>query len=224
LLTELVAAGEPASGDLRHAVTAFAGAWPYLQLISVSTGRDPLDPGVVEAYWLGSPLLEQVDQLTWGNSIDERFRRRAGWDWDKISSALNAGGVPTHAFHVYCVYPWVGLLRSGAVDQALDVLDRCRIRWGRVVGRSGSTLLVKSQPLAWDGQRLQLGLERTESVEAPIDPDVTPIKDGDLVAMHWNYVCQRLTESQYRHLRRYHDHHMSIANGTGSPLISQLER
>lgn len=85
-------------------------------------------------------------------------------------------------------------------------------------------MLVKSQPLAWDGQRSQLGLERTESVEAPIDPDVTPIKEGDLVAIHWNYVCQRLTESQDRHLRRYHDHHMSIANGNGSPLISQLER
>jgi hypothetical protein len=180
LLTELVVAGEPALGDLRHAVTAFAGAWAYLELISAATGRDPRFD-VVEAYWLGSSLLPQVDPLTWGNSIEERFRRRAGWDWDKISAALNAGGVPTHAFHIYCVYPWVGLLLSGAVDQALDVLDGCRIRWGRVVGRSGSTLLVKSQPLAWDEQHLQLGLERTESVEAPIDPDVTPIKEGDLV-------------------------------------------
>ncbi len=222
-LAELVVAGESASGDLRHVVTAFAGAWPYLELISASTGRDPLDPSVVEAYWLGSPLLDQVDPLKWGNSIDDRFRRRAGWDWDKISTALNAGGVPSHAFHVYCVYPWVGLLRSGAVEQALDVLDRCRIRWGRVVERANGTLLVRSQPLAWDGNRLHLGLERIESVEAPIDDGVMPIEDGDLVAMHWNYICQRLSETEYRYLRRSHDHHLSIANDAGSPLISRLE-
>ena len=117
----------------------------------------------------------------------------------------------------------MGLLRSGAVDQALDVLDRCRIRWGRVVERANGTLLVKSQPLAWDGKHLHLGLEHIESVEAPIDQGTTPIEDGDLVAMHWNYVCQRLSETEYRYLRRYHDHHLSIANGTGSQLVSRLE-
>lgn len=222
-LAELVVAGKPASDDLRHAVTAFAGAWPYLQLISACTGRDPLDPAVVKAYWLGGPLLEQVDRLTWGNSIDERFRRRAGWDWDQITTALNAGGVPSHAFHVYCVYPWVGLLQSGAVNQALDVLDRCRIRWGHVVGRSNGTLLVESQPLGWDGNHLHLGFAHIESVQPPIDSEVTPIEEGDLVAMHWNYICQRLSDNEYLHLRRYHDHHMSIANGTGTALVSRLE-
>jgi hypothetical protein len=222
LLTELVDKGDSAAADLRHAVTAFAGAWPYLQLISASTGRDPLDPTVVKAYWLGSPLLEQVDPLIWGNSIDERFRRRAGWDWEKITTALNAGGVPSHAFHVYCVYPWVGLLKSGAVNQALDVLDRCRIRWGRVVERANGTLLVESQPLAWDGKHLHLGLEHIESVQPPIDSE-GPIQVGDLVAMHWNYICQRLSDNEYLYLRRYHDHHMAIANGTGTALVSRLE-
>jgi hypothetical protein len=46
---------------------------------------------------------------------------------------------------------------------------------------------------------------------------------GDLVAMHWNYICQRLSDNEYLYLRRYHDHHMAIANGTGTALVSRLE-
>jgi hypothetical protein len=209
LVRQLVTSGD---AQLRHAITAFDGAWPYLELIAQRTEKDPLDAAVVEAYWLGSPLLDTIDHLSWGNSIDERFRARAGWDWSQISQALNAGGVPTHAFHVFCIYPWVGLLRSGAVDEALDVLERCRIRWGRVTGRSNGTLLVESQPLSWDGRRLQLGPQRVEAVDAPIDPALPEVTTGDLVAMHWNYVCQQITEGQLRLLRHYHDRHLAIAN------------
>ncbi|MEE8332015.1 MAG: DUF6390 family protein [Acidimicrobiia bacterium] len=211
-LGELVKAGVTTGDELHHAITAFAGAWPYLELIAGRTNRDPLDHTVVEAYWLGSPLLDTIDPLAWGNSVDERFRGRAGWDWDQISGALNDGGVPTHAFHVFCVYPWVGLLRSGAVDQALDVLERCRIRWGRVVSASNGTVLVESQPLAWDGQLLHLGPHRVESVDASIDPSLPEVSPGATVAMHWNYVCQQLTDQQVRWLQRYHDLHLAIAN------------
>ena len=46
---------------LRALAQQFAGAWPYLQLIASATGLDdPLDRRVVEAYWVGSPRLDQV--------------------------------------------------------------------------------------------------------------------------------------------------------------------
>jgi hypothetical protein len=221
LIEDLLAAEDAPAAELRRAMTAFEGAWPYLELIAQRTGGDPLDSEVVEAYWLGGSLLDAVDHLAWGNSVDERFRARAGWDWEQISEALDAGGVPNHAFHVFCVYPWVGLLRSGAVDQALDVLERCRIRWGRVTGRSNGTLFVESQPLSWDGQRLQLGPSRVESVDAPIDPTLPEITTGDLVAMHWNYACQQITELQLGLLRHYHDRHLTIANR--SPIGRRVE-
>lgn len=221
LLKELMIGGGTAIEEVTHVIPAFAGAWPYLELIAACCDRDPLDPKVVEAYWLGSPLLEKVDLLAMGNSVEERFRQRAGWDWEVVSNALNAGGRPTHSFHVFCIYPWLGLLQSGIVDQALDVLDRCRIRWGEVVGRAGDRLLVNSQPLAWDGVRLGLSLERVESVLPPVDGG--HIEVGDLVAMHWDYVCQTITPRQYRYLRRYHDRHLSIANRSRSSLGARVE-
>ncbi|HLF61611.1 MAG TPA: DUF6390 family protein [Acidimicrobiia bacterium] len=222
LLKELMIGGDSAIQEVRHVIPAFTGAWPYLELIAACSDREPLDPKVVEAYWLGSPLLEKVDLLDMGNSLQERFRRRAGWDWKLVSDALNAGGRPTHSFHVFCVYPWVGLLQSGIVDQALAVLDRCRIRWGEVVGRAGDRLLVDSQPLAWDGARLGLSAARVESVLPPVDHG--DIEVGDLVAMHWDYVCQKITPGQHRDLRRYQSRHLTIADRSRSALGARIER
>jgi hypothetical protein len=221
LLKELVTGGDAAREEVTHVIPAFAGAWPYLELIASCTGRDPLHPAVVEAYWLGNTLLEEVDLLRMGNSVDERFRGRAGWDWQSVTDALNAGGKPTHSFHVFCIYPWVGLLQSGIVEQALDVLDRCRIRWGEVKGRVGDRLLVDSQLLAWDGARLGLSPGRLESVLPPVDDG--RIEVGDLVAMHWDYACQKITPQQYRTLRRYHDLHLAFANRSRAALSPRIE-
>ena len=222
LLMDLLGDPETATAELRNVAEAFAGAWPYLQLIGSQTGRDPLDPAVVEAYWIGSQLLEGVDLGAWGNSVDDRFGRRAGWDRNSITDAVIWGGTPTHAFHVFCIYPWVGFLRSGIVDQALGVIDQCRIRWGRVTAGWEGGLLVESQPLVWDGRMLHLGQKRIESVLTPADAR-SPINIGDDVAMHWGYACQRLSTSQLRNLRRHHDRHLAIANRGTHGLSRALE-
>jgi hypothetical protein len=220
LIGELIA-GAADVGDWRQTITAFDGAWPYLELIGASLNRDPLAPEVVEAYWLGTPLLERIDLFTLGNSMEDRFRARAGWDWEMVSDALNSGGRPSHSFHVFCIYPWAGLLRSGVVTQSLQVLDRCRVRWGTVVGRAGERLLVESQPLTWDGRSLALAPDQVESALPPVDDD--PIVPGDLVALHWDYVCQRLTPGQHRNLVRDHSRHLSMVNDAGRRLAARIE-
>ena len=220
LLGELIAAGEDGLDEMRHVIPDFDGAWPYLELIAACTGLDPLDPEVIEAYWLGSPLLERIDLLLMGNSIEERFRRRAGHTWDAVTGGLNSGARPNHSFHVFCIYPWVGLLRSGVVDPALQVLDRCRIRWGVVEGPVDSKVLVRSRLLHWDGRSIGLGPEVVESVSPAVDP--VPLKPGDVVAMHWDYVCQRITRGQLGQLEHYHNLHLGIVNGSASQLASKF--
>jgi hypothetical protein len=221
LLRELVPAGDELTEEWRRVITAFDGAWPYLELIGSSLTRDPLESEVVEAYWLGTPLLEKIDLLALGNSMEDRFRARAGWDWEMVCDALNSGGRPSHAFHVFCIYPWAGLLRSGVITQSLQVLDRCRIRWGTVLGRADERLLVRSRPLAWDGRTLVLAPEQVESALPPVDRD--RIVAGDVVALHWDYVCQRLTPSQHRNLMRDHSRHLSMVNDAGRRLAARIE-
>ena len=114
---------------------AFTGAWPYLELIARATGiTDPLDRRVVEAYWVGTPLLDTISATHLGNSMEDRFRSRTGHQFSHLVEGVVAGGVPHHSFHVFEVYPWVGLLRDDRkAPTALNVLARTRIRWGPVV-------------------------------------------------------------------------------------------
>src|SRR3954449_12379548 len=49
-------------GGLTPLLRRFTGAVPYLQLIARANGiTDPFDSRVVEAYWIGNGLLEQVE-------------------------------------------------------------------------------------------------------------------------------------------------------------------
>ena len=104
---------------------------------------------MVEAYWIGSPLLDGVSADDLAASLRVRFRPRLradGWRW--LAGKPGDGAVPVHAFHVLDVFPRVGLLRSGATDRALEVMDACRIRWGRVLERDGDALVVNAVPIA----------------------------------------------------------------------------
>ena len=221
LVAELVAAGQSAVEEMRAVAQQFEGAWPYLQFLSDAIGSDPLAGEVVEAYWIGNSLLGDIDTLAWGNSVEERFRSRAGDRWRVLADGI-VGGVPNHAFHVFSVYPWVGLLRAGFTDHALEVIDQCRIRWGVVVDTIGSEVLVLSAPLTWDGRSLEHGPERIETVRMPAGDAEKPRK-GDTVALHWDYVCQVLSPRQLEDLTRYHDRHLAIANERSGMLAEVIE-
>jgi len=194
----------------------FHGAWPYLELIARGTGiADPLDRRVVEAYWIGSPLLDRVSAVDIGNSMEDRFRSRTGHQFSHLAEGVVAGGVPHHSFHVFEVYPWVGLLRDDRkATTALNVLDRCRIRWGTVETVLGDRAVVRSRPIVWDGRALALGEPVVETAEcarsgAGFIGDLVP---GDVVSLHWHWVCDRLTTAEVRQLQRYTARHLAIAN------------
>jgi hypothetical protein len=183
----------------------FAGAWPYLEFIAGATGiRSPLDRRVVEAYWLGGSLLDTIDMTRFGNSLLDRFRRRAGRDWGYLAEAIPEGAVPNHAFHVFGVYPWVGLLRTGRAGTPLEHLEKCRIRWGQVVSTDGDQVTVLSRPLTYDGKDIALGERRLETARRSIDGVgfLEPFRAGEWVSLHWDWVCDRLSRRQLQLIQR----------------------
>lgn len=194
----------------------FDGAWPYLELIAGATGNpDPLDHRVVEAYWVGNALLDRVGVTALGNSMDERFRRHLGRQFSMLAEVALAGGVPHHSFHVFSVYPWVGLLSADRIAaRALEVLDRCRIRWGKVDAVTGDQVLVRSRPLTWDGRHLGLGEPVAETARRAVDGNgfVDELAAGDWVSLHWDWVCDRLSPRQLADLRRYSLRQLDITN------------
>lgn len=202
---EYAAAGVVDAG-LVELARGFEGAWPYLELIAGANGiADALDAAVVEAYWVGNALSGRVGLAELGRDLETRFRGRAGVAWERIVAAMTSGVTVCHGFHVFAVYPWVGLLRSGAGGHALDVLDRCRIRWGTVVCTDAvsGTAVVRSRRLRFDGARLTLGAAEPETVTIARDGYgfVADLAPGTTVALHWDWICETLTPAAAARLR-----------------------
>ncbi|PZS17780.1 MAG: hypothetical protein DLM57_07585 [Pseudonocardiales bacterium] len=201
---------------LRDLARQFAGAWPYLELIANATGvADPLDRRVVEAYWVGNSLLDRVGVRPLGESMEDRFRSKTGLQFGRVADSVLAGGMPHHSYHVFCIYPWVGLLGDDRrYEQALMVLDRCRIRWGQVRQVRADQLMVESQPLLFEQGRLLLGPPTVETVERTLDGVglVPEFHVGDWVSMHWEWVCDRLGARQLAALRHYTRVHLDVVN------------
>jgi hypothetical protein len=56
----------------------------------------------------------------------------------------------------------------------------------------------------------------------PVD-EAENLSSGDVVALHWDYVCQVLSPLQLEYLVRYHDRHLAIANENSSALARIVE-
>ena len=67
-----------ATDEIERRARHFEGAWSYLEVLAEATGLDPLDDEVVEAYWVGSDLLDEVDPGALVARLRERFRGQPG--------------------------------------------------------------------------------------------------------------------------------------------------
>lgn len=193
---ESVACGAAPDVDLTSIARKFSGAWPYQQIVADFAGvADPLDDSVVRAYWTGNDITERIDGLEFGRMLLDRFAPHAGHYWKYLTDDLLDEAAPTHIFHVLGVYPWTRLLHDAA-PQALHVLDSCRITPASVVSIGPAGVVVRARGLEYDGQ-LSLGDEHERQVRYRF---AEPLAPGDFVAVHWDFVCDRLSAEDVERL------------------------
>lgn len=210
-------------GGLADLARRFEGAWPYLALIGAANQRrDPLDPAVVQAYWLGNQLLEHVPPALFAAHLRDRFEERAGAAWTDLAALALTGGRAHHNFHVFAVYPWVGMLRAGFTEDPLRVLDNCRVRWGTIRALAPAYAEVESCPLTWDGTGIRLGRPRVEM--ATLTPaQQSGLSIGDTVSLHWHWVCEALTPRESATLRAYTASQLRLVNeALGRPVAAAV--
>ncbi len=200
-----VACGDGARVDVPALARRFSGAWPYQVVLAELAGvADPLDEAVVRGYWTGNELTDRVDRAAFGAALLARIKPQAGHYWAHLTDDLLVEAAPTHAFHVFSVYPWSRLLPTGR-SEPLEVLDSCRIGWATVEAVEPDELLVRGRHLEYDGRRLSLGPPRVERVDYLIDDAafVDAVEVGQQVAVHWGFACDRLTAEQAASLERW---------------------
>jgi Family of unknown function (DUF6390) len=215
-LFEYVAEKRPDEG-LVELGRRFEGAYPYLRLIAGANGvDDPFDERVVEAYWIGSPLLGGVGPRALHDSMTERFKPRMsskefGWLEGKMGSAK-----PHHNFHVFDIYVRTGLMRGEKSNVAVTAMDSCRISWGRVLEVDGAELAVERPELVYTDGKLALSKPQPKRVTRQFNGRgfVEDVKAGDVVSIHWDWACDVLTASQLEQLCRATARCLELANQT----------
>jgi len=188
-----------AAVEIERRAQQFDGAWCYLEFLAEAAGtKDPLDVRVVEAYWVGNELLQQVDPGALMERLRRRFRGQVGGTWREAGRRA----IAQHSFQVFEVYPWARLLVTGGSPIALSVLEKCRIRTGIVQQVEGEEATVQSRPLVWNGTEIVGGPVRQEVVRWSTGGRsmLDGLSTGDLVSLHWDWVCDVLSADQVAHI------------------------
>ena len=200
-------------GGLTPLLKRFNGALPYLQLIARANGiPDPFDARVVEAYWIGSPLLDTVEVRQLYDHLLDRFGKQLhGRTRQLVLGKAPAGARPHHSFHVLDVHS-----RVGELENSMHTLDSCRVSWGKVVALDGAELLVDRQPLLLERAKLVLGAPQRTRVVRQVSGRgfADAVQVDDWVSLHWGWVCEVLTAQQQDNVARYTQYHLTLANQT----------
>lgn len=193
----------------RTALLRFEALEPYLSAIAAKHGLDPLDHGVVEAYWIGNELLDDFTREDFRGILETLARRGLPRSMaDSLAAHLPQRPVPHHTFHVS--YVGVGNV-TGHVKTTLPNMEACRPAWARVLRATKGKLEVEKPTLGY--ARAQLGIGPAVSETLTYDPRILPkVRKGDHVGVHWNWPALVLTDAQLTHLKEYTDRSLHAAN------------
>ncbi|MBP9749729.1 MAG: hypothetical protein KBD21_03285 [Candidatus Pacebacteria bacterium] len=200
---------------LQKLLKGFEALYPYLQHIAVENHlTDPLDPRVVEAYWLGNELLAHIEQRALHRHLTDTFRMQEkfpGAPYRLLESRIGHGLLPNHNHHVLNVPHAMGF-QKGEPD--IPFMDSCRVSWGTVTHVSGPHITLQYEPLLRIGDLLALGapIEKKIIRRLEADYDIEMLAPGHIVTMHWDIPCEVITEVEADKLRRYTSDAIRIAN------------
>ncbi len=226
VLFDACLSNEP-SKQLINALREFQGAYPYLRFIAQSQGiEDPFDYHVVEAYWIGNDSLEKISPTGFYDHLKERLQAKFPNEHiKKFFEARPYAAFPHHALHVFNAFSTMGTVpdsfanASGPDDKVGNLMDKCRISWGKVLGFEKENLVVEYEPVVRRGGRLSLGLPVTTKVIGQVQGRsfVSNVKLGDWISFHWGFACTILSPLQVADLRKYTLSDMYLANAVPVP-------
>jgi len=208
---------EAADIGLAELLMQFETMYPYLTHIANSNKiREPLNEKVVEAYWLGNALLENIPKSSFYAYLKDDLRLKDTFDkrsFDMVTDKIGKGALPHHSFHVLDVWR-----RSGKQERehSVENMSECLVSIGKIVSVAGPWITVKTEPLVYEKGKLALGkpVEKKLVRQLESDYDIEQLKQGDLVSIHWSVICEKITKTQAENLKKYTKWHIKLANET----------
>lgn len=206
---------QEADQGLNLILKEFQVLYPYLKFIAQSNQiKDPFNERVIEAYWIGNQLLENVSKsrLYYHLLNEQQLKKKLNKKLlKKVVAKIPLGAKPHHSFHVFSVWK-----RTGHLDvmHTLNTMDLCRINWGKIKKIDSPNLKVEYQPLVLENNRLKLGSIISQKILVEIN-DAGFIKKpriGQWISFHWGFACEILNNRQAANLKKYTEESIRLTN------------
>ena len=190
--------------EVVQALQTFKGLYSYLKLIAEANSLNEFDARVVEAYWLGNSLLENVQLSDVKKLIMEDFKMLPPSIRKEKAAFLRDKAFVHHSFHVLFIQ-----FLTKKLAPILKNLDSCIIKWGKLLERKKDKLKVKSIALMYEASQLKLIEKRmlinnNQFIEEP--------KKGMLLSIHWNHAIEEIDASQLKALKKYTLANLKLVN------------
>lgn len=226
-LFEYAAQGVSDDG-LKEMLVEFETMYPYLRLIAEANKIvDPFDYRVVEAYWLGNELLENISMNNFYRYlVDAQHLKKKlkPAQLEKVFGKIPLGAKPHHSFHVFNIPKRTG---HYPIEHTLKTMDECRIGWGKIVSLpedifSGDKetinftkkieVISPSLSVVLDKVILNQGQKKSVWLEIKNKSFIKDLKVGDWVSIHWGWVCDILEKKQVDNLEKWTRYNLSLLN------------
>lgn len=195
-LQRFIAGPNPESAAVAQKLLGqFTASYAYLKLIAEHNGLNPFDEDVVEAYWLGNSLLENVPYSALQKMLLGEFSK-PGMLPERIARAkaesLPKGMLPHHSMHVLHIN-----FLNPELKPLLQNLTACLVLWAEVRERTKNGLQVKTAKLLHESGQLKLG-EHVHVIDAGF---VQGAQKGDLLSLHWGKAIERIDSDRFKQLK-----------------------
>ena len=195
----------------------FKTLYPYLKLIATANNiADPFDTQVVEAYWLGNELLENISQqklyqfLLNNLELKKKIKLKE-FNW--LENKLQQGVRPHHSFHVLNLWRQIS---DRAEAQNFVSLAECCVSAGKIVSVKGPEIIVLAETLIYNQGKITLGAPENKTLTRQLEAeyDIEQLKPEQLISFHWGVPCEVISEKQASSLKKYTLQNIMFANQT----------
>ncbi|MEM4663120.1 MAG: DUF6390 family protein [Candidatus Diapherotrites archaeon] len=172
---------------------SFKAMYNYMSLIAKHNSLDVFSPEVIEAYWLGNSLLENVPASAVKELIKKGFTEIPPEIRNKKAEFIKNGPLIQHSFHVL----YVNFLNP-RLKPNIENMNMCLVKYGEVLETKANRIKVKSIKLYYALGELKL-CEKILFLENPFNCTLLP---GKLVSTHWGAVIEKISKANVKNIKR----------------------
>ncbi len=202
---------------LAHILQEFKTLFPYLKQIAEANGiTDPFNSRVVEAYWIGNELLENIGLKNFWRHLAENLKLKSRINiktFNQLTEKLPRGARMHHSFHVFCVQQKTGHAQG---LHTLEGMDACRVSWGKILAVDGPKIKVLRRPLILKQNKLILAEPEEYTITRQLADDYLfdNLQPDKWLTIHWQVPCEIVNEQNIHWLEYYTLKHLNLANQT----------